>query len=299
MKVLVCIMAQVRTAEKTWPSFKRHVKDHLGADLALCIGDSVPRSAGEVITDSYTEDNGYFHEAKYVWRYKEPEHWETAFDEMTNGEWRHFIHFPGNWLGPTVTHKGSGGINTFFRWFLSKKLLEVQGYDQIIITRSDYYWIKPHPVLDLDHAWIPNGEFHGGVCDRHMVIPWSMTQDILSIGSKLTRELQAPMQAFYTSRPWGQSWMINNESYLFFMYCVFGLHTKLAFFQPKMFTVSVPSPNQVYVNSTHPSYPGLLIRYPDELDDAEREGPDVTWPWQIEHTHISRHGMFKGKVHKL
>jgi len=302
MKVLVCIMAQVRTAELTWNSFKKHVKDQLDADLALCIGDSIPRSSGEIISNEYSEDNGYFHEAKYVWRYNEPKEWELAFDEMTCGEWRHFIEIPGNWLGPTKTHKGSGGINTFFRWYLSQ-ILSGKGlykeYDQIIITRSDYYWIKPHPVLDLDHVWIPNGEFHGGVCDRHMVIPSKIAREYLSLGSKLTRDLLPRLEAFYASRPWGRSWMVNNESYLFFMYCTFGLHTKLAFFQPKMFTVSVPSPNQVYVNKTLSTYPGLFIRYPDELDDAEMEGPNVTWPWSINHAHVSKNGMFKGMVYTL
>ena len=302
MKVLVCIMAQVRTAELTWQSFKKHVKDHLGADLALCIGDSVPRSAGEIISKDYSEDNGYFHEAKYVWRYNEPVEWETAFDEMTRGEWRHFIEIPGNWLGPTKTHRGSGGINAFFRWRLSRVLSEnelYKEYDQIVITRSDYYWIKPHPLLDLEHIWVPNGEFHGGVCDRHMVLPSKMAHEYLSIGSKLSGNLLNDLKSFYASRPWGRSWMLNNESYLFFMYCIHGLHTKLAFFQPKMFTVSVPSSNQVYVNSTHSSYPGLFIRYPDELDDAESEGPNVCWPWHINHTHVSRNGMFKGMVYKL
>jgi hypothetical protein len=66
-----------------------------------------------------------------------------------------------------------------------------------------------------------------------------------------------------------------------------------------MFTVSVPSPNQIYANKTLSTYPGLFIRYPDELDDAENEGPNVTWPWNINHAHVSKNGMFKGMVYKL
>ena len=49
------------------------------------------------------------------------------------------------------------------------------------------------------------------------------------------------------------------------------------------------------VNMTHPNYPGMLIRYPDELDDAEKDDNLlVTWPWSIQHAYVSKHGMFRG-----
>jgi hypothetical protein len=301
MKTLVCIMCQVRTAQLTWPSFKQYVLDALGADLALCIGDSVPRSDGKIITTEYSEDNGYFHNAKHIWRYTEPIEWDTAFDEMTGGIWRQFRDVPGNWLGPTKTHNGTGGINSFFRWFLAQKLRDEDMYslyDQIIITRSDYYWIKPHPILDTDHVWIPNGEFHGGVCDRHAVFPSKWAHEFLI--NPLSPELKNPLIQFYNSRPWGASWMLNNESYLFFTYAIRNLHEKIGFFPFRMFTVSIPSPNQSGVNTENPKYPGLLIRYPDELEDAEADDERlITWPWRIHHTHISPNGFFKGSVTKI
>lgn len=300
MKILVCIIGQVRTYDLTWRKFKENVIDVLGADLALCIGDSIPRSNGEIITREYTEDNWYFHNAKYIWRCEEPTNWEPIFDEMTQGEWRHFRHIPGNWLGPTKTHIGTGGIVTFFRWFLAKKLAEedlYSKYDQIIITRSDYYWIKPHPILDTDHVWIPNGEFHGGVCDRHMILPSRLAHEFLSFGSKLNRTLLPDLVQFYNSRPWAHNWMLNNESYTFFMYSRLGLLENIGFFPYKMFSVSIPSPHQSGINCEHPKYPGLLIRYPDELDEAEKDGDGlVVWPWRIDHCHLSRWGLFKGKL---
>lgn len=294
-------MAQVRTADLTWSKFKENVLEALGADLALCIGDSIPRSDGKIITSEYNENNGFFHEAKYIWRYQEPSDWAEAFDEMTEGRWRQFTHIPGNWLGPAktpVAHSGTGGINMFFRWFLNKNIENViENYDQIIITRSDYYWIRPHPVLDLDHVWIPNGEFHGGLCDRHAVIPAKFARAHLGIGSRLGPEHLDPLTAFFNSRK-GASWMLNNESYLYFMYKYYHFDRDVGFFPFTMFSVSVPSPNQSGINSINPKYPGLLIRYPDELDDAERGGELVTWPWHIDHGHVSRHGFFKGKVVK-
>jgi hypothetical protein len=46
-------------------------------------------------------------------------------------------------------------------------------YDRFIITRSDFFWPVPHPPLSLlssDTLWFPNGEFYGGLTDRHHVI---------------------------------------------------------------------------------------------------------------------------------
>lgn len=48
MKVLVCIMAQVRFGEPTWDKFKENVLDTLGADLALCISDAPPKTLGQL-----------------------------------------------------------------------------------------------------------------------------------------------------------------------------------------------------------------------------------------------------------
>lgn len=303
-KTLVCILAQVRTSELTWESFKCNVLDALGADLALCIGDSYQRSNGRIVGDLQSEDNPFFHNAKHIFRYNDPDDWAVAFDEMSDGRWRSFAHIPGIWLGPAKTpipHESSGGINTFFRWFLLQNLKKIEEYDQVIVTRSDYYWIKPHPVLDLDHVWVPNGEFHGGVCDRHMVVPKKFLDAFLGIPGTIdpVKHLDA-LHAFVDSRPWAKSWMLNNESYLFFMYTQAGLLPHIAFFPHKMFTVTQPDlPGQNGVNLVNPKYPGMLIRYPDELDDAEKNDETlVTWPWSIIHTHLSKHGMFRGLLVK-
>ena len=303
-KTLVCIMAQVRTSELTWDSFKRNVLDVLGADLTLCIGDSYQRSDGRIVGNLQSEDNPFFHNAKHIFRYQDPDDWAVAFDEMSEGRWRSFAHIPGNWLGPAKTpvpHESSGGLNTFFRWFLLQNLKKIEEYDQVIITRSDYHWIKPHPVLDLEHVWVPNGEFHGGMCDRHMVIPKKLLEPFLGIAGTIdpVKHLDS-LHCFINSRPWAKHWMLNNESYLFFMYARAGLLPHIAFFPQKMFTVTKPNlSGQNGVNSTNEKYPGMLIRYPDELDDAEKDDENlITWPWSINHAYVSKHGMFRGMLIK-
>lgn len=81
------------------------------------------------------------------------------------------------------------------------------------------------------------------------------------------------------------------------MYMYYGLYKTIGFFPFKMFSVSIPSPNQSGINCENQKYPGLLIRYPDELDDAEKDDDAlIVWPWRIDHGHLSRYGLFKGRL---
>ena len=259
MKTLVCIMQQVRNGQ--WDTFKPNVLDHLKADLALCVSDAPPKSLGNVI--SGTVDQRYYEHAKYKFIYKEPESWETAFDEM-DPSWRDYRSIPGNWLGPTSTHEGSGGINAFFRWFLYQHIKDLD-YDRVIITRSDYVWREPHPDLDNEHVWVPNGEFHGGICDRHMVIPRKFWKEFLVVPK------DPSLFDFYKSRQ-EQSWMMNNESYIWFMYSKQDLMKHVGFFP---FVMHVDGP-----------------KYPGELETHRQI---IVWPYTIDHSFLS-HGYFQGRI---
>ena len=304
MKTLVCIVAQVRNGHLTWPKFKENVLDHLDADLALCVGDSRPRTLGRVIEGGVAnEDNGFFHNAKHVWRVDEPNDWSEAYDKMSS-EWRDFAVIPGGWLGPAkipVVHGNSGGIVLFFRWCLLQKLIEnnlLEKYDQIIVTRSDYYWLKPHPILDLEHAWVPNGEFHGGVCDRHIVVPSKWASDFLGIGGTISKSQFEPLVQFF-NKLWTVGFRspctINSESYHWFRWVHAGLKEKMGFFPQKMFTVSVPDDKN---NNTYDPKYNMLIRYKNEKENAEKDDDGlITWPWHIDHTYITD-GMFTGRLIK-
>ena len=140
MKTLVCITAQVRNGNLTWPTFKKHVVDALGADLALCIGDSRPRTLGQLIEGGTADEtSGYFTEAKHIWRFDEPTDWSEAYDLMSK-DWRMFASIPGGWLGPAklpVRHGNSGGIVLFFRWFLLQKLRRTSSKNTIRLLSPD------------------------------------------------------------------------------------------------------------------------------------------------------------------
>jgi hypothetical protein len=273
MKVLVCIMAQVRFGEPTWDKFKENVLDTLGADLALCISDAPPKTLGQ-LTGEKIATNSFHTHAKYTFQLKEPNDWLKEFEKMAP-EISQFRCFPGNWLE-------TGGMNTYFRWFLYQNLkanglLDV--YDQIIITRSDYFWQYPHPKLDNEHVWVPDGEFHGGICDRHMVIPSKWAEEYLAFGGRLSVQKHFnKLRQFYESRMWAKSWMLNNESYVWFRYLEEGLHTRIAFFPQKMYTIKA--------------------KYPDELIDVTDSNKNTVWPWSIDHTYLSPTGFFRGRLNK-
>ena len=296
MKTLVCITAQVRNGNLTWPTFKKHVVDALGADLALCIGDSRPRTLGQLIEGGTADEtSGYFTEAKHIWRFDEPTDWSEAYDLMSK-DWRMFASIPGGWLGPAklpVRHGNSGGIVLFFRWFLLQKLIEtnlLEEYDQIIVTRSDYFWVKDHPALDLDHAWIPNGELHCGVCDRHIVVPSKMAREFLGIGGSISAEQYRPMINFYNelnAKGFRGDWVLNSESYHWFRFLNDGLEKKLGFFPQKMYTVSIAPPG-----SAEP----VIVRYDNEKNESEKGGGElITWPYTLDHRYMTQE-MFTGRV---
>lgn len=177
IKTLVCVLAETRANELTWNSFKTNVLDTLDADLALCI--STP--------DGYDYNNQMWTNAKYKWTCPEYTDFGDAFEYAKQTDWpeatcdwRKMLKLKDQWLGGILDandqHPGSAAILEFFRWFLWKNIREndiLNQYDRIVITRSDFMWLSPHPPMDmLDPAkiWLPDGEYHGGVTDRHAVL---------------------------------------------------------------------------------------------------------------------------------
>lgn len=281
MKTLVCVIGQIRIPNLTWDRFKKYVLDELVADLALCIHDG-----GQ--TD---RENPYYKNAKYVFEYKNIGCWAKSYDTMNTG-WRDLVSIPGDWIGDIkepIERKGSGGVLTFLRWFLYQNLEKIEKYDRVIVTRSDWFWTEPHPTLDNDHIWIPNAEFHGGLCDRHFVIPSKYLKDALTFGQMENHIVTGNNMIRLLNQRLCEGWghfMYNEETFMFVRYMERGLLPHVGFFPLKMFLASDT------VGVEHPQF-NVKIRYPDELESSQET---VTWPFRLEHTHMSRHGMFCGRV---
>jgi hypothetical protein len=172
-RTLVCVISQTREQEIVWDNFKKNVLDTLNADLALCIA----------VSDDYDYSNPYWQNAKYKWTCPEYKDWTDAFEfarqtdfpEATD-DWKKILTIPSNWMSPINGYPGAGSILIFFRWLLWHNLKKediFKHYDRIIITRSDFMFLCPHPPMELLHPnyiWVPDGEHYGGITDRYAVL---------------------------------------------------------------------------------------------------------------------------------
>ena len=72
------------------------------------------------------------------------------------------------------------------RWFLTQELIRnkmTERYDRFVITRSDHYYLCRHDLSELDpqYMWLPVGQDHGGLTDRHLVVNSTLVLDALNI----------------------------------------------------------------------------------------------------------------------
>ncbi|AWW47460.1 hypothetical protein DPM17_01640 [Polynucleobacter paneuropaeus] len=83
-RTLVCILAETRSHEITWSSFKQFVLDPLDADLMLCI--STPKD--------YDYQNPFWKFAKFRCTVEEYSDWGEAFDQAQKTELGQRLHPP-------------------------------------------------------------------------------------------------------------------------------------------------------------------------------------------------------------
>jgi hypothetical protein len=178
-RVLVCGLVSTRAHKLTFPSFKRQVLDELDADLALALA----------IDENYDYGNPFWQHARYRWTsptfredygkaYDLAQRWLCAQYNVTPPDWRAMLRVRGYWQGgirSAEPEPTASAILPFCRWLLLRGLQEdriIDRYDRFVITRPDFIWLCPHPplpILDSNAIWVPEGEDHGGLNDRHLV----------------------------------------------------------------------------------------------------------------------------------
>ena len=176
MKMLVCIIGNLRGGNAPVESLNEHVLKPFNADLALCIGKC--------------EDHQYKHIAKYIWEFDEQEDWSAIWDEVGT-EWRNIKRNleSGMWGG--IEGPGSGAIIFAFRYLLKKMILEndlTSKYDMFMITRSDHMYTNNQTPCSLG-IHIPTGQDYGGITDRHIIIDSNKVIQSLSILEYINNEL--------------------------------------------------------------------------------------------------------------
>jgi len=98
-----------------------------------------------------------------------------------------YLEVQGNWFGnqclrPALRDNRPG--SAICMYYNQKKCLDLiqeseedrgRPYEWVVLSRTDFRWLAPHPPLDLlaeeDAIWIPSGsDWEGGINDRHVIM---------------------------------------------------------------------------------------------------------------------------------
>ena len=275
-RTLVCVIGQTRAHQLTWTSFKKNVLDELSADLALVIH----------LGNNYDYSNPFWQHATYRWPSPEYEDWADGFDEaqcwlVPDGpypDWRKVAAVGSHWLGGI---KASGqpymcAALIYFRWLLRHKIYQhglLDRYDRFIITRSDYLWACPHPplsVLPRENIWFPDGEYHQGLTDRHMVVsvlsPYRSDLDVaLGLIDDIVCCPDSLLQRF------GGYSDFNIERYQHFQIKAHGRMDRVRMFPYVMYTVRGDIDNHTdRTPGVWCDYLGMYVKSQSEYDSADK-----------------------------
>jgi hypothetical protein len=201
----------------TFPSIKRQVLDELNADLALALA----------IDENYDYTNPFWQHAKYRWTAPDFSDVGEAFDlaqrwlsqehNVPAPDWRSMLRIKGIWQGGIRSpdpQPSASSVLPFCRWLLLRGLQQdgvLDRYDRFVISRSDFVWLRPHPplsLLDREAIWVPDGEYWGGLPDRHLVVSRA---DVVNCLNLIEEILLYPFQ-LYEEMKNHQCW--NNEAFM-------------------------------------------------------------------------------------
>lgn len=275
-KTLVIVLGNSRGSEYAWNSLNERVLKVLNADLAIVT------SAGE----SY---NMLYGLAKYVRLTPEYDDWGDCVDDILKQEnvvlpdWKEKIVFSktfdqvsdiGFWGGMKYKDgrmpRGAGIIVACLRYFaldMIKKHDLLTKYDTFIITRSDHYYAFDHPKFEfVDHdndvnavnkIWLPEGEDHNGLTDRHCVIHKSHVMTYLNL---------VPCVVLVSYHEPVMSAMLNVECFIYLLFKFNKMESLVSRFKRVMYTVKTESDSTRWSIGTFrdPAYPGVWIKYPPE-----------------------------------
>jgi hypothetical protein len=266
-RVLVVLLCETRAWELTLETFTSNVLDQLNADLALCVGDR-------------ESPNPLYDRARYVWRLHEPDDWATAFDGVADGSsWRVLLDISEQFLGgiEDAEHPqiGSGAIILFFREFLRQSLEReeiLDSYDWIIITRSDFIWPVSHPrveALSNRRIYLLDGEQHGGVPDRHFIVPRRFFDPVLSIADPIFKDpegLKRRIERVSERQGW---FLMNVERFLALRLRELGLWRFVRYLPYVPYTVRTQHGSSRWSLGVFDKDLGYYVKYPTEKERSE------------------------------
>lgn len=279
-RTLVVTLGQLRAHALTWENFRTNVLDELQADLAVCVP-----------TDSFFDfTNPFYQHARYRWLVPDYGDMADAFDRIhsllgSSEDWRVICNIQGSWIGKISesNQPGSASILFVLRWFMLNNILSAQLteiYDRFVITRSDFYYLCPHPPLDcLDprYLWIPGGADFGGITDRHLVVSSQDLVDSCNLIDDLLLRPTEMLNAMMAKNDW------NIECYIYQHYKRNNLLSRTKRFPYVMFLVRDTGDPTAWSEGNFDPKIGMVVKYHRELDLSERFAAIIrsAYDWRI------------------
>lgn len=257
IKTLIVLLGNARGGERTWETMYDNLLSPYNADLALCFGKT-----GKKVASLY-------HRAKYIWEISEYNNWKQYYKTFMDdsGYWeKSFISGATTGLaGGLDQYIGSGAIIFALRHFLKFNYLDIiNQYDRIILTRSDYFYIQQHPILDNNHIWIVEGEDYGGITDRHHIFPTKYASQMLGVIDYMNTEIGYDQISKY-HKP-------NPEVVLKLSFQYFNIQSLIQRFPRCQFTVAIDADTTRWQPKTRllPNEDNIYIKYISEYQQAIR-----------------------------
>ena len=266
-RTLVVVLGQLRAHQLTWKNFEQNVLSELEADLAVCVPNDT----------FFDRTNPFYANARFRWLVPDASDLSGIFDQIqkqigSSEDWRVLCDVKGSWLGriPASGQKGAAAILYILRWFMLHNIRAEtldKVYDRFVITRSDFYYVCPHPPLEClaaERLWLPDGEDYGGLCDRHLVV----SADHLIASCNLIDDLLLYPRHMRDAMIKNTTW--NIEQLLAFHLSRNGLISRIERFPYIMFLVRAPEDPTAWSTGDYVSDVNMVVKYPSELHEADR-----------------------------
>ena len=253
VSTLVVLLGNARGGEKTWHTMYANLLDPLNADLALLFGRCADHSAS------------LYERASYVWEFEEPADWGDHYRQRCATQ--HWSMIADRYkrtgiMGGTGKLKGSGAIILALRDTLLGYKEFLTRYDRIILTRSDFFYVAPHPDLPNDAIWVVEGENYGGITDRHHVFPSRLCDRALGVLAYM--DSNSLLDRIRTTETY------NPEMFLLDMFRYHRIDALIRRFPRVQFTVATRDDSTRWRKAmvAMPGDEQLLVKYPAEYRDA-------------------------------
>lgn len=263
-KNLTILIGNARGGEECWNSMYKHLLLPLNSDLALCFGNTSNKTSS------------LYSKANYVWEIPEFEDWCDYYKDKLFNKWKKsFVLGGDNLAGGMENYIGSGSIIFAFRHWLKNNVKHImEKYDNIILTRSDFYYLEDHPKIESNKFYVLEGEDYDGITDRHCVFSPVDIDNILGVVEFMDSDIGYEILNYsknYEPTHCG----LNPEKVLFLYYKFTNMLCKIERLKRVQFTVALKNDQTRWAKATLHFKNDMFVKYESEyyraLQNVQKE----------------------------